>query len=204
MCCLCVCYHAHIYTNINQKPAGRTNQLVLQLFTTQCALSDDQLEVCIHPDYSEGAAAVRGSQPINRLADYHFWEITVFDHIYGTSVMFGVCTKQQPLYENDFCNLIGLDSSGWSLSHKGTIWHNNKSAQYTDTFPIRQTLTIGLLYNRIRGELSYFLDGKNLGIAFRGLNRVDEELYPVVGSTAKCTRMRLVGTHCGYKSLLEG
>lgn len=49
----------------------------------------------------------------------------------------------------------------------------------------------------------YKKDGKNLGVAFRGLNNVNEELYPVVGSTAKCTRMRLVGSYRGFVSLLE-
>lgn len=125
------------------------------------------------------------------------------DKTYGTSVMFGVCTLKQSLHANDYCNLIGLDENGWSLSHKGLTWHNGKQSQYTQMFPSNQPITIGILFNTMRGELSYFMNGKNLGVAFCGLNDVDDELYPVVGSTAKCTRIRIAGSYCGYVSLLE-
>lgn len=117
--------------------------------------------------------------------------------------MFGLCTKQQRLHANEYCNLVGLDDQGWSLSHKGLIWHNGIRRQFTGLFPVNQPITIGLLYNTLRGELSYFMDGKNLGVAFCGLNDIEDDLYPVVGSTAKSTRMRLIGSYCGYVSLLE-
>lgn len=42
-----------------------------------------------------------------------------------------------------------------------------------------------------------------MGVAFRGLNEVKCDLYPVVGSTAKCIRMKLQGSYCGYTSLME-
>lgn len=127
----------------------------------------------------------------------------MFEKTYGTSMMFGVCTKGQQLHLNEYRNLIGLDGNGWSLSHKGLIWHRGKYAQYTDLFPPNQPITIGLLYNSNLGELSYFMNGKNLGVAFCGLNHTTEDLYPVIGSTAKCTKMRLVGAYRGYISLLE-
>lgn len=117
--------------------------------------------------------------------------------------MFGLCTKQQPMHANDYCNLIGLESSGWSLSHKGFIWHNGQSKQYMRSFPSNESVKLGILFNSMRGELSYFMNGKCLGVAFSGLNDFDDDLYPVIGSTAKCTRMRLVGSYCGYMSLLE-
>lgn len=75
--------------------------------------------------------------------------------------MFGLCNKQQQLHANEYCNLIGLDTNGWSLSHKGLIWHNGKNEQYTGEFPRNQTVTIGLLYNTMRGELSYFMVSLN-------------------------------------------
>lgn len=169
----------------------------------QCVVSGDRLSLCFHPQCSESAAACRGNEPFRRNGNYYYWEIHVQDKIYGTSVMFGLCTKQQRLHANEYCNLVGLDEWGWSLSHKGLAWHQGKNRQFTKMFPTLQPITIGLLYNTMRGDLSYFMDGKNLGVAFSGLNDVEADLYPVVGSTAKCTRMRLVGSYCGYVSLLE-
>lgn len=88
----------------------------------------------------------------------------MFDKTYGTSVMFGICTKKQALHANDYCNLIGLDDQGWSLSHKGTIWHNGKPTQYTQAFPANQTVTICILLNTMRGELSYFMVSSGIDV----------------------------------------
>lgn len=117
--------------------------------------------------------------------------------------MFGLCNKRQELHANDYCNLIGLDENGWSLSHKGLIWHDGKSSQFTRLFPINQTVTVGLLFNTMRGELSFFLNGNNLGVAFSNLNTISDELYPVIGSTAKRTRMRLSASYYGYVTLRQ-
>lgn len=169
----------------------------------ECVVSEDKLGLCFHPHCSESAAACRAAEPLKRNGNYYYWEIHVHDKIYGTSVMFGLCTAKQRLHANDYCNLVGLDEFGWSLTHKGLVWHGGTGMQYTSIFPINQPITVGLLYNTMRGELSFFMDGRNLGVAFRGLNDIPDELYPVVASTAKCTQMRLLGSYCGYVSLLE-
>lgn len=123
----------------------------------QCLVAPDKLEVCFHPQCSESAAAIRGSQPLIRNGNYYYWEVTAFDKTYGTSVMFGICTKDQELHMNSYCNLVGIDQQGWSLSHKGFIWHDGKYARYTNTFPPDQTVTVGVLLNTMRGELSFFM-----------------------------------------------
>lgn len=76
--------------------------------------------------------------------------------VYGTSVMFGLCTKDQQLHLDEYRNLIGLDKNGWSLSHKGLIWHNGTYSKYTDFFPENQPLTVGMFFDTKRGELSFF------------------------------------------------
>lgn len=169
----------------------------------QRLLSDDKLEVCFHPECAESTAAIRGSQPFRQNGNYYYWEVTIYDKIFGTSMMLGLCTEDQALQRADYCNLIGLDANGWSLSHKGLIWHDGKVARYTNDFGANQDTTIGLLFDTMRGELSYLINGENLGVAFSGLNNCNKDLYPVVGSTAKRTRMRLTGSYCGYVSLLE-
>ena len=171
----------------------------------KCVLSDDKLGLCFHPQCSESTGACRGSRPLKRDGNYYYWEITVLDKTYGTSVMFGLCTKRQKLHWNEYTNLIGLDQEGWSLSHKGHIWHAGQHLQFAREFPTNQPVTVGLLFNTADGELSYFLNGLSLGVAFRGLNRVapGEDLYPVVGSTAKCTRMRITASYRGFETLLN-
>lgn len=119
-------------------------------------LSNDKLDVCFHPECSQSAAAIRGTKPFVKDGNYYYWEVTVFNKVYGTSVMFGLCTKQQRMDLYDYRNLIGLDENGWSLSHKGSIWHNNKFSQYTQAFPSEQSVTIGMLFDTQRGTLSYF------------------------------------------------
>lgn len=42
-----------------------------------------------------------------------------------------------------------------------------------------------------------------MGVAFHGLDKISADLYPVVGSTAKCTRMRLENSFCGNMTLKE-
>lgn len=159
--------------------------------------------MCFHPKSSESSAAIRSCEPLRRNGNYYYWELKVFDKAYGTSVMFGVCTKQQLVHATDYCNLVGLDRTGWSLSHKGLVWHNGNSTQYMNPFPRDQSVILGILFNTMRGEISYFMDGKCLGVAFTDLNDFDDELYAVIGSTAKCTRIRLLGAFCGYNSLKE-
>lgn len=166
-------------------------------------ISEDQLEVCFHPEISATAAAIRGSEAFKINGNYYYWELRISEKCYGTSVMFGLCTDKQALHCREYCNLIGLDDQGWSLSHKGLAWHAGQYKHYTRTFPTDQVINIGLLFDTMRGELSYFMDGKNLGVAFKGLQNVNSDLYPVVGSTAKMTKVRITGSYVGYISLLE-
>ena len=41
------------------------------------------------------------------------------------------------------------------------------------------------------GTLTYYKDGKNLGVAFTGLAAIEEPLYPIICSTAAKTEMAL-------------
>jgi SPRY domain-containing SOCS box protein 3 len=50
---------------------------------------------------------------------------------------------------------------------------------------------VGILFDGIAGTLSFFKDGCYLGVAFHGLEKVNEHLYPIVCSTAAKTEMTL-------------
>jgi len=171
----------------------------------KCLISSSGKIVHFHPDCSEGTVACMTEEPLRRdpLNRYYYLEIKILDKAYGTSVMFGLCTKRQRLQSPNYCNLIGSDNQGWSLSHKGLIWHSGSERPYSSHFPLNRPIKLGLLYNTMTGKLSYFMDGKNLGVAFIGLNEINEDLYPCVGSTAKNTVVVLLGAYNGTETLLD-
>ncbi|KAK3089706.1 hypothetical protein FSP39_005780 [Pinctada imbricata] len=154
-----------------------------------------------HPNWSNGTAGVRGNKPLNY--GRHYWEIKVSQRIFGTSMMFGIGTRNARLHVDAFVNLIGEDGHSWGLSHKGLLWHDGQWAQYTKPFRENEATTIGILFDWFEGTLSYFKDGACLGVAFSGLNEIEEDLYPLVCSTAAKTEMTLGVRRRGYLSLQD-
>lgn len=74
---------------------------------------------------------------------------------------------------------------------------------YTKPFRENVATRIGLLFDGIAGTLTYYKDGKCLGVAFRGLNEVKEPLYPVICSTAAKTEIRLHITKRDFVNLQD-
>lgn len=118
-------------------------------------------------------------------------------------MMFGVGTKEARLHANKFINLLGEDSNGWGLSHKGLLWHGGSPLHFTKRFTENQATRIGLLFDGINGTLTYYKDGRCLGIAFRGLDEIQEPLYPIVTSTAAKTEMTLAETRRAFVNLQD-
>ncbi|RUS69451.1 hypothetical protein EGW08_022785 [Elysia chlorotica] len=143
--------------------------------------------VTFHPHWSNGTAGIRSSQPL--LGDYNYWEIHVGNRVFGTSLMFGVSTRQARLHANEFKNMLGEDAQGWGLSHRGRVYHRGESHLYCKPFQEYTVVVVGVLLDRVRGHLSFFKDGQNLGVAFTGLDLVADDLYPTVCSTAAKTAM---------------
>ncbi|CAL1282560.1 unnamed protein product [Larinioides sclopetarius] len=162
---------------------------------------DDLKTAHFHPNWSNGTAGVRGTRVLNR--GRYYWEIEVSQRIFGTSMMFGVSTKKSRLHVNAFVNMLGEDEHGWGLSHKGLLWHNGKWRQYAKPFRENEATTIGLFFDGIKGTLSYYKDGCHLGVAFRDLHLVQDELYPVVCSTAAKTEMALGVTKREFSNLQD-
>ncbi|XP_035216824.1 SPRY domain-containing SOCS box protein 3-like isoform X2 [Stegodyphus dumicola] len=154
-----------------------------------------------HPNWSNGTAGVRGTRILNR--GLFYWEINVTQRIFGTSMMFGVGTKKARLHIDSFVNMLGEDKYGWGLSHKGLLWHNGKWRQYTKPFRENEATTVGLLFDGIKGTLTYYKDGYNLGVAFTDLHLVKDELYPIVCSTAAKTEMSLSNTKREFGNLQD-
>lgn len=178
---------------------------------------------CFHPNWSKGTAAIRGTRILNH--GRYYWEIHVSERVFGTryfvwsfngkyekinysflhcdSMMFGVGTKEARLHANKFINMLGEDSNGWGLSHKGLLWHGGTGLHFTKRFTENQATRIGLLFDGISGTLTYYKDGRCLGIAFRGLNEIQEPLYPIVTSTAAKTEMTLAEARRDFVNLQD-
>lgn len=152
-----------------------------------------------HPNWSNGTAGVRGNRMLNWGRFY--WEVRLSHRVFGTSMMFGIGTRRTRLHIDEFINMLGEDDQSWGLSHKGLLWHRGTSTPFTDPFPEKQATTIGLLFDGVKGTLTYYKDGRCLGEAFTGLNSSSTELYPFVCSTAAKTEMTLASMRRGMVSL---
>ncbi|XP_053692125.1 SPRY domain-containing SOCS box protein 3 [Sabethes cyaneus] len=157
--------------------------------------------VHFHPNWSKGTAGIRGTRVLNN--GRYYWELSVSQRVFGTSMMFGIGTKKARLHVNAFTNLLGEDSNGWGLSHKGLLWHGGTARNYTKRFKENQATKIGILFDGVAGTLTYYKDDVCLGIAFRGLNEIREPLYPIVCSTAAKTEMVLTESRRDFVNLQD-
>jgi len=73
--------------------------------------------VHFHPNWSKGTAGIQGKRPLNN--GRYYWELHVSQRVFGTSIMFGIGTKNCRLHANAFRNMLGENEHGWGLSHKG-------------------------------------------------------------------------------------
>ncbi|XP_030753795.1 SPRY domain-containing SOCS box protein 3 [Sitophilus oryzae] len=154
-----------------------------------------------HPDWSNGTAAVMGTRVLN--GGRYYWELILSKRIFGTSMMFGIGTRKTSLHLQGFFNLLGWDENSWGLSHKGLLWHRREWFEYTNAFRENVTTTVGLYFDGLAGTLTYYKDGKCLGVAFRDLHLIKEPLYPIISSTAAMTEMILINTRRDFINLQD-
>lgn len=142
-----------------------------------------------HPNWSNGTAGVRGTRVLN--GGVYYWEVRVAQRVFGTSMMFGVGTRRARLHVDAFVNLLGEDEQSCGLSHKGVFWQRGKGRQFAAPFKENEPTTVALLFHGPNGTLTYFKDGVCLGVAATGLDAYEDDLYPIVCSTAAKTEMTL-------------
>ncbi|XP_063972335.1 SPRY domain-containing SOCS box protein 3-like isoform X2 [Diachasmimorpha longicaudata] len=168
------------------------------LVTSTAELSQHNLEVKFHPGYSNGTAAVRGNQRLDK-DRHHYWEIKMLTPIYGTDVMVGVGTDKAQLDVGaKFCSLLGMTKDSWGFSYRGKIHHAGESRSYA--MPFGQGSIVGVHLDTWKGTLQFFLNRKPLGIAFTGLR--GQELYPMVSSTAAKSSVRIAHS-CSVPASLQ-
>lgn len=100
----------------------------------------------------------------------HFWAIKVD----GDEAYIGVTQKGNSALDN----YLGGNAQSWAFrtSYKYSNSHGN--GHYGDTFGRGDV--IGVLLDMDLGNVTFFKNGKNLGLCFTGLPR-NEKLYPAVG-----------------------
>jgi SPRY domain-containing SOCS box protein 3 len=157
--------------------------------------------VTFHPNWSNGTSGIRGTRVMN--GGVHYWEVLLTRRVFGTSMMIGIGTKKARVHADAFINMIGEDSNSWGLSHKGFLWHAGKKREYCKPFLENEPCTVGVLVNWPEGTLTYYKDGQNLGVAFTDLDQVEEDVYPIISSTAAKTEMALLHSKTRYTDLQD-
>ncbi|GFY68458.1 SPRY domain-containing SOCS box protein 3 [Trichonephila inaurata madagascariensis] len=161
-------------------------------------LLNNNRDVQFHRDMSGGTAVVRGTQPMSN--DQYYWEVKMITRVYGTDMMVGVGTSEASINQvyDRYISLLGNDNKTWGLSYTGSFHHNGRSRDYATRFGIGSV--IGIHLDMWHGTLSFYKDGKYLGIASRGLK--GKTLYAMASSTAAGTGMRIVRS-CSFPSSLQ-
>ncbi|XP_076283437.1 SPRY domain-containing SOCS box protein 3 isoform X2 [Lasioglossum baleicum] len=154
-------------------------------------LSEGNLTVLFHNEYSTGTSAVRGTKLLEK-GRHHYWEVKILTPPYGTDLMVGVGTSKVHMNSKRelFCSFLGIDQESFGFSYQGYIQYDGEKKKYGCSFG--QGSLVGVYLNMWKGTLEFFLNRKSLGIAFFGLRNT--MLYPIVCSTAVESKMRL--SHC--------
>ncbi|CAF1107888.1 unnamed protein product [Didymodactylos carnosus] len=157
--------------------------------------------VMFHPRRSSSTCVLLGNSPLPSTGRY-YWELYI-PSVYGTSIMFGVATKQQKLSSVGFKDLIGSDENGWALSHNGYLWHNGTCKRYMKSLQPLQSALIALHYDSDNDTLSYTINGEHCGIAFKSLKSNNNGLlYPAISSTS-AQSVVILGHRCKTCSTLK-
>lgn len=119
-----------------------------------------------HPYYAYGTAAVRANLELTKNTRA-FWEVMV-NEVYGTSIMFGIGTKQMPLSTPlIFDNLLGGSQhygESYGLSHHGVFFNgSNNCRQFCEAFPSGTECRVGVVFDGPGRRLGYSLNGRWLG-----------------------------------------
>ena len=122
--------------------------------------------------FSDGNAVCRGNSPLSPDC-LHFWEIKPDIEVYGNAAVIGIATINFDI-ESATCSYdsgLGKDQNGesWGYNYNGGWMHQSRVTFCQKKHP-RWGLgsIIGVLLDRWKGTLEYYLNREPLGVAFRG------------------------------------
>lgn len=148
----------------------------------------------IHADGSLGNAVCRGNSALSP-GCVHFWEIKPDIEVYGTSGMIGIATSNLDVESATRSYHLGLgrdkDGESWGYNYKGEWVHRGVviGVQRPPVWGLGSI--IGVLLDRWKGTLEYYLNREPLGVAFRGIPR-EAVIYPAISSTASRGGFKLI------------
>ncbi|KAI6181178.1 B30.2/SPRY domain-containing protein [Aphelenchoides besseyi] len=159
--------------------------------------------VVFHPDYSYGTAAVLGELELTP-ETVAYWEIRI-PNVSGTSMMFGIGTANAKLLSPiSFENLIGNeDRQSYGLSHHGNVHFAGEHRSYCPPLSLTTTATVGVLFDGPKKELSFFINGQNMGVGFGNID-LSRTYHPMVSSTSQKSWFTVINQRrriCGVTSL---
>ncbi|KAI6221122.1 SPRY domain-containing SOCS box protein 3 [Aphelenchoides besseyi] len=159
--------------------------------------------VVFHPNYSYGTAAVLGELKLTP-ETVAYWEIRI-PNVSGTSMMFGIGTANAKLLSPiSFENLIGNeDRQSYGLSHHGNVHFGGEHRSYCSPLSLTTTATVGVLFDGPKKELSFFINGQNMGVGFENVD-VSRTYHPMVSSTSQKSWFTVINQRrriCGVTSL---
>ena len=124
--------------------------------------------------FSEGNAVCRGNSPLSPDC-LHFWEIKPDVEVYGNAAVIGIATSNFDVVSatRSYHSGLGKDQDGesWGYNYGGE-WIHKSTVTFSQkkVFPRHWGVgsIIGVLLDRCKGTLEYYLNREPLGVAFRG------------------------------------
>ncbi len=165
-------------------------------------LDEDKNIVTFHPQKSSGCVAIMGTKRFLPNME-HYFEVKMIGPFFGKARMVGIGTKHTALQSNqyDFYPLIGKDTCSWGLNYTGETYHQSEIQQHVHLNPDQyRSIQIGVLYDSYYGTLSFDVNGKSCGIAFKNVV-TSMELYAMACASAAKSVMHLMHTHSSVMSL---
>ncbi|KAH9376518.1 hypothetical protein HPB48_006603 [Haemaphysalis longicornis] len=138
---------------------------------------DDRLTFHRHP-VAQSTDCIRGKVGYTR--GLHVWEVRWSTRQRGTHAVVGVATRDAPLHSVGYQSLVGSnrESWGWDLG-RNKLYHdvkNNPAVTYPgDCRPADEIFLVPdaflVVLDMDEGTLAFVVEGRYLGVAFRGLTR---------------------------------
>ena len=151
---------------------------------------------------------IYGTNALN--SDWHYWEVKLENAAtngflgntslgVATAKAVGDCRKRKyySTYDEGW-----MQSTRFSILYQQRVLHQ-RSIPQEKKFP---PAIIGMFLDRQQGTLSYYVDGEPLGVKYRGLEQVEDELFPAIISNigVKVTLFRRVRNYHSLQDRCRG
>ena len=152
---------------------------------------------------TSGTSAIKGTQVLN--GTKCFWQFAISSN-YHDHTQIGIATDKAKLHSPKLQAILGQDSESWAVSYSGELSHdgNVKKGYISDMNWSRNHNTIwGIYFDGQKGTLKFYLNGIDLGVAFHGLDKVEDNLYPIVSTHSPGLKATITTKRINFDSLKD-